>query len=281
MRRRIRFPDRSLPAGGPAQEGNRGGRRQIREGQLLAAAPVPRLHGSERTGPSLGHARSGAPNPRYDAQSTARVVRDRTAIDARVASRRARSRHLAQGIGSSRLSCRPSARAVFRAVLVGRQAVVAARDRCFGLHLRRLPTGRFAHTRPPSRRSTYRARPPAARGARVSRSRSAVVFRTSYARRAGLRRTHRTAAGRSHSRTLARGAGRHAVAEALRRFAPGSSVRSRARTRQSLLSDRQDDPCRGFDQQPLTDSNEHIHAPSARFARDAQSLFAPDADARH
>jgi transposase len=37
----------------------------------------------------------------------------------------------------------------------------------------------------------------------------------------------------------------------------------------------------GFDQQPLTDSNEHIHAPSARFARDAQSLFAPDADVRH
>jgi len=37
----------------------------------------------------------------------------------------------------------------------------------------------------------------------------------------------------------------------------------------------------GFDQQPLTDSNEHIHAPSARFARDAQSLFAPDAHVRH
>lgn len=37
----------------------------------------------------------------------------------------------------------------------------------------------------------------------------------------------------------------------------------------------------GFDQHPLTDSSEYIHAPSARFARDAQSLFAPDADVRH
>jgi hypothetical protein len=40
----------------------------------------------------------------------------------------------------------------------------------------------------------------------------------------------------------------------------------------------------GFDRHPLTDSttaSEHIHAPGARFARDAQSLFASDADVRH
>ncbi len=38
----------------------------------------------------------------------------------------------------------------------------------------------------------------------------------------------------------------------------------------------------GFDQHPLADPNEHVHvhAPGARFARDAQSLFAPDADVR-
>ncbi|RDU94513.1 IS21 family transposase, partial [Trinickia dinghuensis] len=37
----------------------------------------------------------------------------------------------------------------------------------------------------------------------------------------------------------------------------------------------------GFDQRPLSDCCEHVHAPGARFARDAQSLFAPDADVRH
>jgi len=40
----------------------------------------------------------------------------------------------------------------------------------------------------------------------------------------------------------------------------------------------------GFDRHPLNDTGaagEPVHAPGARFARNAQSLFAPDADARH
>lgn len=37
----------------------------------------------------------------------------------------------------------------------------------------------------------------------------------------------------------------------------------------------------GFDQHPLSDCSEQVHAPGARFARDAQSLFAPDANVRH
>jgi transposase len=37
----------------------------------------------------------------------------------------------------------------------------------------------------------------------------------------------------------------------------------------------------GFDRHPLSDSSEHVHAPGARFARNAQSLFAPDAHVRH
>ena len=37
----------------------------------------------------------------------------------------------------------------------------------------------------------------------------------------------------------------------------------------------------GFDRHPLSDPGQHVHAPDARFARDAQSLFASDADVRH
>lgn len=37
----------------------------------------------------------------------------------------------------------------------------------------------------------------------------------------------------------------------------------------------------GFDRHPPSDSSDHVHAPGARFARNAQSLFAPDADVRH
>jgi hypothetical protein len=40
----------------------------------------------------------------------------------------------------------------------------------------------------------------------------------------------------------------------------------------------------GFDRHPLNDTQaarDPVHAPGARFAGNAQSLFAPDADARH
>ncbi|WP_460910058.1 hypothetical protein [Paraburkholderia jirisanensis] len=40
----------------------------------------------------------------------------------------------------------------------------------------------------------------------------------------------------------------------------------------------------GFDRHPLNDTGaagEPVHVPGARFACNAQSLFAPDADARH
>ncbi len=37
----------------------------------------------------------------------------------------------------------------------------------------------------------------------------------------------------------------------------------------------------GFDRHPPSDPGEHVHAPGARFARNAQSLFTPDADVRH
>ncbi|MCU0723247.1 MAG: IS21 family transposase, partial [Planctomycetes bacterium] len=37
----------------------------------------------------------------------------------------------------------------------------------------------------------------------------------------------------------------------------------------------------GFDHQPLPDAAITVHAPTARFARNAQSLFDPDSPTRH
>ena len=37
----------------------------------------------------------------------------------------------------------------------------------------------------------------------------------------------------------------------------------------------------GFDHQPLPDPSTTVHAPTARFARNAQSLFDPDSPTRH
>jgi hypothetical protein len=37
----------------------------------------------------------------------------------------------------------------------------------------------------------------------------------------------------------------------------------------------------GFDQQPLPETGFTVHAPAARFARNAQSLFDPDSPTRH
>jgi hypothetical protein len=105
------------------------------------------------------------------------------------AASRARFEHPVQSLGASRLSCRPSACAVFGAVCAGRQDAVAARHRCLGQPVGGLPAGRLPRAGPPLWKTSDRARL------------SAAKVRTfhAYARRLILERLNALAPGAPHS----------------------------------------------------------------------------------